>query len=44
MVHPEVGWEILCGFRRSDVTGPQKNGVVFVDERDEFVWETIALI
>jgi len=44
MIHPEVGWEVLGGFWRSDVTGPHEYGVAFVDERDEFVWETVVLV
>ena len=43
MIHPEVGWEVLCGFWWSDIAGPQESGVVFVDERDEFVGETVVL-
>ena len=44
MIHPEVGWEVFGGLRRSDITCPQEHGVAFVDERDEFVWEAVVLV
>ena len=43
MIHSEVRWEVLGGFRWSDVTGPQEDRVVFVDESDKFIWQTIVL-
>ena len=43
MIHSEVRWEVLGRFRRSDVAGPQEDRVIFLDEGDEFIWETIAL-
>jgi len=43
VIHPEVRWEILCGFWGSDITGPQEDRIVFVDEGDQFVRETVVL-
>ena len=43
MIHPEMRWKVPCGFRWSGVTGSQENRVVFVDEGDELIRETIVL-
>jgi hypothetical protein len=42
VIHSEMRWEVLGGFRWSGVTGPQKNSIVFVDEGYEFIREAVA--